>query len=102
LLLRPMGGDESQMLPLLAASPLKDPFSLQLSFVFPAVTERVKFADTPFRRLVERTVREETPAHLTSYVHWLDEAAFAKVRAAYVDWLEARRAYWSEKFDVKP
>jgi hypothetical protein len=102
LLLRPMEGDESQMLPLLAASPLKDPFSLQLSFVFPAVTERVKSADTPFRRLVERTVCEETPAHLTSYVHWLDEAAFAKVRAAYMGWLEARRAYWSEKFDVKP
>lgn len=102
ILLRPMEGDESQILPLLAASPLKDPFSLQLSFVFPAVTERLRFADTPFRRLVERTVREETPAHLTSYVQWLDEAAFAKIRTAYMTWLEARRAYWSEKFDVKP
>jgi len=102
ILLRPMEGDESQMLPLLAASPLKDPFSLQLSFVFPAVTERMRLADTPFRRLVDRTVREETPAHLTSYVQWLDEAAFAKFRAAYMAWLEAYRAYWSEKFDVKP
>ena len=96
-----MEGDENQELPLLAASPLKDPFSLQLTFVFPSVTERIKSAETPFRRLVERTVREETPAHLTCYVQWLDEADFGKIRAAYAAWLDARRAYWSEKFDVE-
>lgn len=111
ILLRPMEGDELQTFPLLSATGLKDPYSLQASFIFPTVTDRVKGskvadtplrpADTPFRRLVERTIREETPAHVTPYVYWLDADAWGKFQAAYQSWLEARRAHWAEKFDVK-
>ena len=101
ILLRPMEGDDQQLLALLAASPFNDPFSLQLSFVFPAVTDRMKAADTPFRRLIERTVRDETPAHLTPYVQWLDADAFTSFQAAYATWIEARRVHCSEKFDIE-
>ncbi len=101
ILLRPMEGDDQQVEPLLSASSLKDPFSLQLTFVFPAVSDRMKSADTPFRRLIERTVREETPAHLTPYIQWLDGGAFTKFQAAYATWVEARRVHCSERFDIK-
>ena len=100
ILLRPMEGDEQQVEPLLSASSLKDPFSLQLTLVFPAVSDRMN-SDTPFRGLVERTVREETPAHLTPYIQWLDGAAFAEFQAAYATWIEARRVHCSEKFDIQ-
>lgn len=101
ILLRPMEGDEQQMLPLLSAAGLKDPYSLQVSFVFPAVTDRMTRPDTPYRRLIERTVREETPAHITPYVHWLNSDAWGKFQTAYQSWIAARRAHWAEKFDVK-
>ena len=106
ILLRPMEGDEQQMLPLLSAAGLKDPYSLQVSFVFPAVTHRMQQPkppqpETPYRRLIERTVREETPAHITPYVHWLNADAWKKFQTAYQAWIAARRAHWAEKFDVK-
>ena len=101
VLLRPMEGDDPQVDPLLSASSLKDPFSLQLTFVFPAVSDRMRSAETPFRSLVERTVREETPAHLTPYIQWLDGPAFSKFQAAYATWIEARRVHCSERFDIK-
>ena len=101
ILLRPMEGDEQQMLPLLSAAGPKDPYSLQVSFVFPAVTDRMLQPDTPYRRLIERTVREETPAHITPFVHWLNGDAWGKFQTAYGAWIAARRAHWAEKFDVK-
>ncbi len=100
ILLRPMEGDEQQMLPLLSAAGRKDPYSLQVSFVFPSVTDRMKQPDTPFRRLIERTVREETPAHIAPYVHWLDAAPWKDFQTAYQSWIAARRAHWAERFDV--
>ncbi|MCP4661116.1 MAG: hypothetical protein GY856_37415, partial [bacterium] len=40
ILLRPMTEDQRQLVPLLAASRYQDPYSLQVSFVFPAAPER--------------------------------------------------------------
>ncbi len=100
ILLRPLTGDDPQIMPLLAASELKDPFSLQLSFVFPAGTGRLQTGDRPLRRLVERTVREETPAHLTPYVQWLSAGDFANFKQVYTAWLGARRAYYAEDFGL--
>lgn len=100
ILLRPMEGDEQQMLPLLSAASLKDPFSLQVSFVFPSVTDRMAQPGTPFRRLIEKTVREETPAHITPYLYWLKADDWGKFQAAYQTWIAARRAHWAEKFDL--
>ena len=95
-----MEGDEQQMLPLLSATGSKDPYSLQVSFVFPAVTDRMSRPDAPYRQLIERTVREETPAHITPYVHWLSSDAWQKFRPAFRDWIAARRTHWAEKFDI--
>ncbi|NHN24077.1 hypothetical protein FIA58_000170 [Flavobacterium jejuense] len=47
-----------------------DPYSLQLTFVFPKWMER--YQNTSFRKFVEQTVREETPAHITAYIKWFD------------------------------
>ena len=105
ILLRPipedrnqLGPDDTRVVPLLAASPYLDPYSLQLSVVFPAWPARFVRAD--FKDFVERTVRAETPAHLTPYVHWLDEDAWARFTAVYEEWLIDNRGYRSDAFGM--
>jgi hypothetical protein len=82
---------EEQVLPILDKSQSKDPYSLQLSFVFPEGAGR--FNDPAFKSFVERTVRRETPAHLIPTIHWFDAEAMTAFAAAYKDWLAKRRAY---------
>ncbi len=84
--LRPMAGDIQQQKPLLEAISLKDPYSLQLSLVFPKETSRSK-------AFVERTIREETPAHLSLTLYWLEKEAMGSFASAYSDW----QKYWQEQ-----
>lgn len=86
ILLRAIGDDALQGMPFLAAAASRDPFSLQLSVVF---AEHLR----PLAPLIERLVREETPAHLTAYVHWLNEADLDSLAASYEAWLAALRRY---------
>jgi hypothetical protein len=98
LLLRPMADDKEQQAPLLANARHKDPYSLQLTFVFPSWPRR--FQNSEFRQFVEKTVREETPAHLTVYVQWLDKDSMTAFVEAYKDWVNKRCDYWQERLGV--
>jgi hypothetical protein len=52
----------------------------------------VRYADPNFRAFVERTVDEETPAHITVYIAWKDDAGMQAFRDSYAWWtLELRR-----------
>ncbi|MCH8959844.1 MAG: hypothetical protein IH820_00580 [Bacteroidetes bacterium] len=74
-------------------NPLRtDPYSAQLSFVFPDWIER--FKDEGFRTFIWKTLRDEKPAHLSIHLHWLDQKAMRVFEAAYADWLESLRASW--------
>ena len=86
ILLRALPEDAINVLPLFEAAPRGDPWSSQLSFVFPKVLQ-------PLEKLIERVTREETPAHLVAYLAWLDAAAFTAFAAAYDDLLEALRRH---------
>ena len=86
ILLRPMQGDDGQDFPLLADVHTRDPYSSQLSFVFPKAGRLATESDS-FRLHAERTVREETPAHLTPYILWLDKLPMDAFRDAYRNWL---------------
>ncbi len=94
ILLRPMAGDKGQEVSILTGSAHKDPYSLRLSFAFPKATAR--YANESFRKFVERTVRDESPAHLSVDIRWLDADQMAVFKVAYEDWLDQRRAYWTE------
>jgi hypothetical protein len=96
ILLRPMVEDRAQhqdasgeRIPLLAATRTKDPYSLQLSVVFTDWPLRLR--DPGFRQFIEQTVREEVPAHLIVYVHWVDRDGWAAIGAARDRWLALRR-----------
>jgi hypothetical protein len=82
ILLRALPEDEINALPLLAAAPRNDPWTAQLTFVFPS-----RYAQ--LGTMIQRIMREETPAHLTAYLLWLDPDPFAAFAATYDDLLLA-------------
>ena len=73
---------------------------MQLSFVFPNWPQRFQDSQSEFRQFVEDVVREETPAHLTVYILWLDKEAMTSFVAAYKDWVNKRCEYWKERLGV--
>lgn len=79
----------------------KDPYSHQISFVFPKWIER--FTDEGFSDLIEKTLREETPAHIRISLHWLDREEMKAFEAACKDWLEGYIAgrLW-QPADIQP
>jgi hypothetical protein len=90
-----MAGDQGQSVPILLASAQPDPYSLRLSFIFPDLPAPSNYARAGFKKFVERTVREESPAHLSVEVKWVDPTQMTVFKAAYDAWLEQRRAYWT-------
>jgi len=112
LLLRPNLADNEQWAKAVAgtgwqaaafmAEPLNsDPYSHQLSFIFPNWVSR--FTDKGFSDLIEKTLREETAAHIRIRIHWLDQADMHAFESAYKTWLEQMIAgrMW-EAADIKP
>ncbi len=95
ILLRPIDDDNRQQAPLLSNTRSKDPYSLQLSVVLPSWPHR--FQNPEFKHFVENTIREETPAHVTVYVQWLDKEAMGTFVTAYEEGVKKRRTYWQEK-----
>ena len=62
-------------------------FSLSLSVVFPeALLGETGAERTERAALFERVVREETPAHLTSYTHWMGRDEFKALSHEYQQW----------------
>ena len=68
----------------------QDPYSFRVSVVLPYWTGR--FRDLNFRALVERTLREEAPAHVQVKVCWIGQGQMLELDAAYRAWLVARAA----------
>jgi hypothetical protein len=97
LLLRPSSADEKQWVQAVAgtgwhaaafvAQPMSsDPYSHQISFIFPKWVTR--FTEKGFSDLIEKTLREETPAHIRVHLHWLDRDEMLAFESAHKDWLE--------------
>lgn len=64
----------------------KDPFSLQLSFVFPGWIGR--FSNPTYRQFIEKIIRRESPAHLTVYTLWMNQERFAAFEVAWQQFLQ--------------
>jgi hypothetical protein len=68
----------------------EDPYSFRISVVLPYWPAR--FRNLHFRALLERTLREEAPAHVQVKVCWIGQRQMAQLDAAYHAWLSARAA----------
>ena len=104
--LKPLPEDLNQLsadpldpaVPLLGDVVRADPYSLQISFVFPlqgAAGGGHRFVSAAFRQLVDRTVREETPAHIVCMIQWVNSSDWNALSSAYVNLRQAHHAYWS-------
>jgi hypothetical protein len=51
---------------------------------------------------VERTVDEETPAHITAYLAWKDDAGMQAFRDAYARWTGELRATRLRELGLEP
>ena len=100
-LLRPIDADTAQQTwPLMAEARSADPYSLQISLVFPS--DQPPFNDKNYRRFVEKTVSEECPAHLSVYQVWLDAADMGNFQSAYKDWQNFLSQYRQLSNDLGP
>lgn len=63
----------------------KDPFSFQISFVFPDWIGR--FKDQDFRNIVYDIITAEIPAHITPYLHWFGQSKMGSFESVYFQWL---------------
>lgn len=64
--------------------PVRDPYSFRVSIVLPAWSPR--FRDMKFRRLVEDTLRRETPAHVYPRICWVNHDQMKALEVALDDW----------------
>lgn len=82
----------------------RDPYSLRITFVFPGHKGRFGKKEDgdvyPFRQIVEQTVRAQTPAHIATYVLWLDAAEWGDFTEAHVEWRRARREHLASKLGI--
>jgi hypothetical protein len=99
VLLRPTPDDHGQSTALLAAANRRDPYSLQLTFVFLDGVGRFDGTDASHAP-AEQVVRSETPAHLTPYALWLSQSEYQAVSDAHDDWLSARRTYVAQNLNI--
>jgi hypothetical protein len=63
-----------------------DPYSCQVSVFIPNWPRR--FSDPSFRYLLEKTVRQELPAHLYAHIYWLDYGQMKDFENVYKPWLD--------------
>lgn len=62
-----------------------DPYSFQISFIFPDWLTR--FQNENFRKLIYNMIISEIPAHITPYFHWLDKTKMRDFENDYQNWL---------------
>jgi len=98
VLLRPIAGDVNQHAPLFGAAQVGDPYSLQITLVFPQ--EAPRYTNPDFRQLVEQMVLEETPAHLTAHILWMNNDDMRAFESAYVAWLQQWRDHRLTDFGI--
>jgi hypothetical protein len=72
-----------------------DPWSLQVTYVFPAFDPRYK--DGYHREYVSQILRQETPAHIAIHVLWLDNMDFAALTFHYCHWRQAYLKYLHDR-----
>ena len=71
-----------------------DPYSCQISFIFPTAIGRFRNSagGQQIRDLVAEVVKKETPAHITPYLFWFEDSVLQQFEVDYQAWLTAKAA----------
>ncbi len=80
-----------------------DPYSCRISFIFPAAGARAAAAagGQQFRDLVAEVIRNETPAHITPHLYWLEDDMLKQFEVDYRAWLEEKAAVQTNSRKVR-
>ena len=83
ILLRPRLSNKGEWI---SVNHYPDPYSFQISLVFPAWISR--FQEENFRQLIYGIMSSEIPAHITPYWHWLEQESMQQFETDYYQWLQ--------------
>ncbi len=64
----------------------EDPYSFRTTAVIPCWPQRLR--DKTFRHLVEKTIQQESPAHVHTRIVWVGIDEMRRFETAYADWLQ--------------
>ncbi len=87
ILLHPRAGTLETLPPCLEECGGEDPYSFRVSVILPYWPHR--FRDMNFRRFVERTITEQTPAHIFVKICWINQNDMTAFEGAYWPWRKA-------------
>ena len=94
VLLRPRNDDVNFIKTCIENEQPMDPYSFRLHVIVPAFAGRFggerEFERMAFRRFVEKTIREECPAHVMPKICFVDQASLKKLETRYRVWLGHR------------
>jgi hypothetical protein len=93
VLLRPLPEDADQTVPLLTLVPRPDPFSLQVTLLLPVRLQ-------PDETRITALLRAAVPAHLVTWLRWLDPQAMAAAVTAYEAWIAGRRRQLRRRYGL--
>ena len=71
--------------------PIKDYYSCRITIVLPYWS--VRFRSMDFREFAERTIRQETPAHILVKICWIDVPQMNNLEGVYEAWKDSIKAY---------
>jgi hypothetical protein len=72
-----------------------DPWSLQVTYVFPGNDPR--FTDSHHREYIAQCLRAETPAHIAIHILWVDSMDMKEICQGYYHWRTAFREYLQDR-----
>ena len=80
-----------------------DPYSCRISFIFPAAGARAAAVTggQRFRELVAEVIRNETPAHITPHLYWLENKVLRRFEVDYKAWLQAKAAFQTNSQKIR-
>lgn len=76
-----------------------DPYSFQLSFVFPNWLPR--FQNESFRQVIYSIINAEISAHITPHYHWFNQAKMREFETVYFHWLNTIADKNAQPFYIK-
>lgn len=76
----------------------EDPYSFRTTIVLPCWVKR--FRDKTFRNLVEKTIQNETPAHIQPNVRWVGIQEMRKFEETYYNWLKECMSTYAPDYKI--
>jgi hypothetical protein len=76
----------------------EDPYSFRTTIILPCWVKR--FRDKTFRNLVEKTIQNETPAHIQPNIRWVGIQEMREFEDTYYYWLKENMSTYAPDYEI--